>query len=149
MAATAPSDRRVGHRGPRRAFTIGETFAAERRGHRRKGRARQGTLPANAMRPPVSTGPLLAAPAVSATRDGLRRLLSRRWPRVLLAAQFVAAAVLLCRETAWLQRWELAVYDGLVVAWAGREPSDRILLVTTKETDIARYGWPLRDEQLH
>jgi adenylate cyclase len=82
------------------------------------------------------------------TRDRLRRLLRHRWSQVMLAAQLIAAAVLLCRELALLQPAELAVYDRLVVTWAGREPSDHILLVTATEADIGRYGWPLRDEHL-
>ena len=72
----------------------------------------------------------------------------RRWPRVMLVAQLVAAAVLLCRALTWLQFAELAAYDRLVVAWAGRESSERILLVSITEADIGQYGWPLRDEAL-
>ena len=78
-------------------------------------------------------------------RDRLRR---RRWPRVMLAAQLVAAAVLCCRELAWLQPAELAAYDRLVTAWAGEARSERILLVLVTEADIGQYGWPLRDETL-
>ena len=78
----------------------------------------------------------------------LRRLRRHRWPRVMLAAQLVAAAVLSCRELAWLQPAELAAYDRLVTAWAGQEPSGRILLASVTEADIGRYGWPLRDEDL-
>ncbi len=66
----------------------------------------------------------------------------------MLAAQLVAAAVLCCRELAWLQPAELAAYDQLVTAWAGQAPSGRILLVSVSEADIGRYGWPLRDEDL-
>ena len=66
----------------------------------------------------------------------------------MLAAQLVAAAVLSCRELAWLQPAELAAYDRLVTAWAGQEPSGRILLASVTEADIGRYGWPLRDEDL-
>ena len=61
----------------------------------------------------------------------------------------MAAVVLACRELAWLQPAELAAYDRLVAAWAGREASGRILLVTAREADIGRFGWPLRDEHLH
>ncbi len=78
----------------------------------------------------------------------LPRRRRRLWPRVLLAAQLVAAAVLLCRELAWLQPAELAAYDRLVTAWAGQERSGRILLASVTEADIGRYGWPLRDEDL-
>ncbi len=60
----------------------------------------------------------------------------------------MAAAVLLCRELAWLQPAELAAYDRLVAAWAGRAPSGRMLLASVTEADIGRYGWPLRDADL-
>ena len=66
----------------------------------------------------------------------------------MLAAQLAVGAVLLCRELAWLQPAELAVYDRLVTTWAGHERSERILLVSVTEADISRYGWPLRDENL-
>ena len=65
-----------------------------------------------------------------------------------MATQLVAAAVLCCRELAWLQPAELAAYDRLVTAWAGHESSNRILIASVTEADIARYGWPLRDEDL-
>ena len=85
----------------------------------------------------------------SAARDRLRRLLRRRWAKVLLAAQVVAAVVLLCRELGWLQPAELAAYDRLVVAWAGADASERILLVTVREADVGRPDWPFSDERLH
>lgn len=66
----------------------------------------------------------------------------------MLTGQLMAAAVLLCRELAWLQPTELAAYDRLVAAWAGRAPSGRILLASVTEADIGRYGWPLRDAAL-
>ena len=81
-------------------------------------------------------------------RNRLGRLRRRQWPRVVLAAQLAAAAVLCCRELAWLQPAELAAYDRLVTAWAGQARSERILLVLVTEADIARYGWPLRDGDL-
>jgi adenylate cyclase len=72
----------------------------------------------------------------------------RRWPKVVLAAQLAAAAVLLCRGLGWLQPAELAAYDRLVAAWAGQDRSGRILVVPVTEEDIGRYGWPLRDADL-
>lgn len=99
------------------------------------------------MRPSIGPGP--PAPAVApAMWDRLQRLRRRRWPRVVLAAQLAAAAVLCCRELAWLQPAELAAYDRLVTAWAGHARSERILLVSVTEADIGHYGWPLRDEVL-
>jgi adenylate cyclase len=96
---------------------------------------------------PPEAGPSTSTP-MPAIGDRPRRRLRRRWTSVLLAAQAVAAVVLLCREFGWLQPAELAVYDRLVVAWAGHEQSDAILLVTATEADIGRWGWPLRDEHL-
>jgi CHASE2 domain-containing sensor protein len=84
-----------------------------------------------------------------AARGRLRHVFSRRWAKVLLAAHVAAAAVLLCRELAWLQPLELAAYDRLVAAWAGREASGRVVLVTVREADVRRPEWPLPDEHLH
>src|SRR3954451_15062215 len=99
-------------------------------------------------RPRATAGITQPPPLASVTWDQMRRLLHRQWSKAMLAAQLIAAAILLCRGLAWLQPAELAVYDRLVVAWAGRNPSDRILLVTATEADLGRYGWPLRDQHL-
>jgi adenylate cyclase len=72
----------------------------------------------------------------------------RGWSRILLATQFFVAALLLCRELGWLQSAELAAYDRLVVAWSHGGISDRVVLVTVTEADIADHGWPLRDGDL-
>ena len=40
------------------------------------------------------------------------------------------------------------IYDELRVAWAGNQPSSRILLVGANEYDIQHYSWPLRDADL-
>lgn len=90
--------------------------------------------------------PLAAGPP--AMRGRLWRLRRRRWPRVMLASQLVAIAVLCCRELAWLQPAELAAYDRLAAAWAGQASSERILIAAVTEADIGQYGWPLRDETL-
>ena len=66
----------------------------------------------------------------------------------MLAAQGVAAAVLLCREATWLQPLELMAYDRLVTASAGQSRSQRLLIASITEADIDRYGWPLRDQEL-
>lgn len=72
----------------------------------------------------------------------------RGWSRILLATQLVVVALLLCREMGWLQAAELAIYDRLVVAWSHAGISDRVVLVTITEADIADHGWPLRDADL-
>ncbi len=91
----------------------------------------------------------LPRPIVMSTLwNHLRHLRRRRWPKVVLAAQLVAVVVVFCRELTLLQPAELAAYDRLVAAWADREPSKHILLVSVTEADIGRYGWPLRDREL-
>jgi adenylate cyclase len=68
--------------------------------------------------------------------------------RALFGAQLVAAAVILLHAFGWLQTAELAVYDALIVAWAGPAPSPRVVLVGVTERDVGRWGDPLRDGQL-
>ena len=65
--------------------------------------------------------------------------------RTFIAANLVAALIIVVRTAGWLQPFELAIYDALRVAWAGNQPSDRIVLVGATEDDIARWHWPLRD----
>jgi adenylate cyclase len=68
--------------------------------------------------------------------------------RALLGANLIAIVVILIRAQGWLQPLELVIYDALRVAWAGNEPSGRILLVGADEQDIRHYSWPLRDGDL-
>jgi adenylate cyclase len=42
----------------------------------------------------------------------------------------------------------LQIYDALRVAWAGHQPSPRILLVGGSEADVEHWDWPLRDGDL-
>ena len=56
--------------------------------------------------------------------------------------------IILVRGFGWLQPFELLTYDALRVAWAGDEPSTRILLVGGTETDVQDFDWPLRDGKL-
>jgi CHASE2 domain-containing sensor protein len=67
----------------------------------------------------------------------------------LIAANIVSALVILVRMAGWLQPLELAIYDTLRVAWAGNQPSDRILLVGISESDQQnRWHFPLNDGEL-
>jgi adenylate cyclase len=67
----------------------------------------------------------------------------------LFGAHLVAGAVILLYSLAWLQPLGLAAYDALRVSWAGKAVADPpILLVGASESDIGRWGWPLRDEDL-
>ena len=68
--------------------------------------------------------------------------------RALFGANLIAIVVILIRTQGWLQPVELVIYDALRVAWAGDEPSSRILLVGADEQDIRHYSWPLRDGDL-
>jgi adenylate cyclase len=68
--------------------------------------------------------------------------------RAFLGANLIAVVVILIRAEGWLQPVELVIYDALRVAWAGNEPSSRILLVGASEQDIGHYSWPLRDGDL-
>jgi adenylate cyclase len=68
--------------------------------------------------------------------------------RAFLGANLIAVVVILTRAQGWLQPVELVIYDALRVAWAGNEPSSRILLVGADEQDIRHYNWPLRDGDL-
>jgi hypothetical protein len=69
--------------------------------------------------------------------------------RGLIAANIISALVILVRVAGWLQPLELAIYDTLRVAWAGNQPSDRILLVGISESDQQnRWHFPLNDGEL-
>jgi CHASE2 domain-containing sensor protein len=52
----------------------------------------------------------------------------------------VAALIIVVSEVGSLQPLELAIYDALRVAWAGDQPSGRVLLVGATEDDIARWN---------
>src|SRR5215472_4702224 len=77
-------------------------------------------------------------------RDHIARILSSARLRALVAANFVAALIIAVRAFGLLQPLELAIYDALRVAWAGDQPSDRVILIGATEDDIA----PLRDGEL-
>src|SRR5215469_5077218 len=81
-------------------------------------------------------------------RNHLARLSSSARIRALIAANLVAALIIVVREVGSLQPLELAIYDALRVVWAGDQPSDRVRLVGATEDDIARWHWPLRDGEL-
>jgi CHASE2 domain-containing sensor protein len=91
-------------------------------------------------------------------KDGTR--IGRFWARLRMLAQdrpsaggkaligicIITAIVILARAAGGLQPFELAVYDKLLVAWAGDTQSSRITLVGANEEDIKRLGhWPLSD----
>ncbi len=60
----------------------------------------------------------------------------------------MAAIVILVRGYGFLQPLELQIYDALVVAWAGHQPSNRVVVIGGTEADVEHYDWPLRDGDL-
>ncbi len=90
---------------------------------------------------------------VAARRAGgvgqwLAALLRRRLVKALMVANLVALALLPAREAGWLQGLELAAYDTLLTWQEGSAQSDRVVLVTTTEADINRFGYPIKDVDL-
>ncbi|MBV9552337.1 MAG: adenylate/guanylate cyclase domain-containing protein [Alphaproteobacteria bacterium] len=89
----------------------------------------------------------LSRPGI-ALRTRMGRAIGGDVAKALLAATLVAAAVVLLYIFAWLQPVGFAAYDALRVAWSGTAPPAPITLIGANEGDIARWGWPLRDEDL-
>ena len=81
-------------------------------------------------------------------RAGVGRVIQSDIFNALIAANVVAAAVILLYVYAWLQPLDLAVYDVLRVAWAGRAAASPVVVIGANESDIGRWGWPLHDEDL-
>jgi adenylate cyclase len=81
-------------------------------------------------------------------RDRIARLLRSAGFKAAIGAHVIVAVIILVRGYGWLQPLELLIYDALRVAWAGNEPSNRILLIGGTEKDIQRYDWPLKDGDL-
>jgi adenylate cyclase len=81
-------------------------------------------------------------------RKHIRRLLRSDVLRVLIGTHLFVGAIILARSLAWLQPFELPIYDQLRIAWAGSEPDTNVLLIGETEEDIRRWNWPLRDGDL-
>src|SRR5437868_6371597 len=81
-------------------------------------------------------------------RGHITRLVRSSALKALVGAHIIVAVIILVRGYGWLQPFELLIYDELRVAWAGNEPSNRILLIGGTEKDIQRYDWPLKDGDL-
>ena len=85
-------------------------------------------------------GAASAAPSRAGRRHSRILRLFRRAPvRALIGANLVAAIVVLARGAGLLQPLELPIYDALRVAWAGHQPSERVLLVGGSEADVQRW----------
>jgi CHASE2 domain-containing sensor protein len=79
-------------------------------------------------------------------QNGITKVLRTARPKALIGACVVAATVILVRFVGGLQPFELAVYDKLLLAWAGDRQSSLITLVGATEEDIKYLGhWPLSD----
>jgi CHASE2 domain-containing sensor protein len=81
-------------------------------------------------------------------RDRIARILRSAGFKALIGAHIVAELIIVVRGHGWLQPFELLVYDGLRVAWAGNAPSNTVLLVGGTEADVEDFDWPLRDGDL-
>ena len=81
-------------------------------------------------------------------RNQIAKISSSVRLKALIAANLIAALIIAVRATGLLQPLELSIYDALRVAWAGDQPSDRVVLVGATEDDIARWHWPVRDDDL-
>lgn len=82
------------------------------------------------------------------TRGRIARILRSASLKALIGAHIIVAAIIAVRGYGWLQPFELLIYDGLRVAWAGSAPSNRLLLVGGTEADVEDFDWPLRDGDL-
>jgi CHASE2 domain-containing sensor protein len=80
--------------------------------------------------------------------DHIAKISSSASLKAFTAANFIVALIIVVRAVGLLQPLELAIYDALRVAWAGDQPSNRVILVGATEDDIARWHWPLRDSEL-
>ncbi len=78
----------------------------------------------------------------------LAALLRRRMFKAFMVANLVALALLPAREAGWLQGLELSAYDTLLTWRQDGAQSDRVVLVTTTEADINRFGYPIKDQDL-
>jgi len=89
-----------------------------------------------------------AADRVRPARDRIARLLRSTKLKALIGGNIVAAVIILLRGYGLLQPLELQIYDALVVAWAGHQPSNRVMVVGGTEADVEHFDWPLRDGDL-
>jgi adenylate cyclase len=89
-----------------------------------------------------------AAPRIHPARGRIARLLRSTELKALIGGNIVAAIIILLRGYGVLQPLELQIYDALVVAWAGHQPSDRVLVIGGTEADVENFDWPLRDGDL-
>jgi adenylate cyclase len=81
-------------------------------------------------------------------RDRIARTLRSSAFTALVGAHLIVAAIIVVRGYGWLQPFELLIYDGLRVTWAGNAPSNTVLLVGGTEADVEDFDWPLRDGDL-
>ncbi|MBV8739850.1 MAG: adenylate/guanylate cyclase domain-containing protein [Alphaproteobacteria bacterium] len=81
-------------------------------------------------------------------RHTLMRVLRSPKVKALIGGNVIAAIIILLRGYGVLQPLELQIYDALVVAWVGHQPSSHVVLVGGTEADVEHFDWPLRDGDL-
>jgi adenylate cyclase len=86
--------------------------------------------------------------AMRAAIDHIARLFHIRFASAAVVTLLVVSVIIALRGLGWLQPLELSAYDRLLVAWAGHESREPVLLVAISENDIRRWGYPLRDGDL-
>lgn len=89
-----------------------------------------------------------AAPRIRPARGRTARLLRSTKLKALIGGNIVAAIIILLRGYGVLQPLELQIYDVLVVAWAGHQPGNRVVVIGGTEADVENFDWPLRDGDL-
>jgi CHASE2 domain-containing sensor protein len=79
-------------------------------------------------------------------RDSITKVFRRATLKALVGACITTGIVILVRVAGGLQPFELALYDKLLVTWAGDKQSSHITLIGATEDDIKHLGhWPLSD----
>jgi adenylate cyclase len=96
----------------------------------------------------MSTAAGAASQTTRTAWSHLARLLRSATLKALIGGNIVAALIMLVRGYGALQPLELQIYDELTVAWAGHQPSNRVVVVGGTEADVEHFDWPLRDADL-
>jgi adenylate cyclase len=96
----------------------------------------------------MSTAASVVSSHPRSIRHSLTRLLRSPKVKALIGGNVIAAIIILLRGYGLLQPLELQIYDALIVAWAGHQPSSHVVLVGGTEADVEHFDWPLRDGDL-
>jgi adenylate cyclase len=96
----------------------------------------------------MSTAASVVSSHPRSIRHSLTWLLRSPKVKALIGGNVIAAIIILLRGYGLLQPFELQIYDALIVAWAGHQPSSHVVLVGGTEADVEHFDWPLRDGDL-